>query len=130
MKTLFDHLNDITYNKTPFDISDTKEYNQYMINRYISMDKRYVDIIVELSKYNLTDEQHYNYLCNKLPKVKTYFKYIKGVKEKDREELKILMKHYKIGLTEAKEYMDIMSSQDLKTLLNKYKYGKNGKSLL
>ena len=45
---LFDWLNEVTYYKRPwstFTDEDKTEFNTYMINRFISMNSSYIDIV-------------------------------------------------------------------------------------
>ena len=50
---LFDFLNQITYYKQPWDTftdDDKAEFNTYMINRFISMNPDYVDVVNTIQK--------------------------------------------------------------------------------
>ena len=54
--SLFDHLNNLTENKTEYDpMNDvqTKSYEPYMINRYISMCDFYLPLVNEINKYDI-----------------------------------------------------------------------------
>ena len=51
---LFDWLNEITYSKRPWDKFTDEEkstFNTYMINRFISMDSNYIDVVNLIQQY-------------------------------------------------------------------------------
>ena len=55
-KTIFDHLSGITDKKTPWDkLSevDRKSFSPYMINRWLSMNPNYLDLVNELQQYTI-----------------------------------------------------------------------------
>lgn len=125
--TLWDHLNNIT--------SDKKEYlgdegwNIWMINRFISMDQDYCEIVDVLQK-NLrmgtliSNELQYKIYRELIPKQKKYFKYIKNQNKKVYldDDLEVISKVYECGHREAKEIIDEMSEEELNNL--KQQYGK------
>ena len=50
--TIFDWLNEISYNKrswSSFNSEDRESFNPYMINRFISMKGNYIDFVVVYS---------------------------------------------------------------------------------
>ena len=52
-KTIFDFLNDLTFNKTPWSeqtASDRKKFQPYMINRWLSMNSDYLEIVPECQR--------------------------------------------------------------------------------
>ena len=66
---IFDWLNEISYNKSPwssFTEKDQESFNRYMINRFISMKSNYIDIVNLIQKYPLSDMNLYNFYCNQL----------------------------------------------------------------
>ena len=78
--TLFDWLNQITYNKQPWDTftaEDKAEFNTYMIHRFISMNSDYIDIFNLIQRYpDCPKRKVYQFYCDLLPKQKAFFKYI------------------------------------------------------
>jgi hypothetical protein len=57
--TIFDWLNEISYNKRPwssFNNEDRESFNSYMINRFISMKKDYIDFVNTIQKYPIDKE--------------------------------------------------------------------------
>lgn len=129
MKNIFDILNALTETKEKIDFDDeviNKEYDSYMINRFISMCEVYLPFVNEINKHdNIPKENHFQYYLNILPQRKQYFNYIKKNKEINSNDLKVVAHYFEIGIKEAEKYIKIMSNEDLQEILNIYKYGKN-----
>jgi hypothetical protein len=124
--TMWDHLNNITYNKGRY-LGD-EGWNIYMINRFLSMDENYCEIVdamqknLRLGSY-IPNEAMYEAYKDLIPKQKKYLKYIKAenIKKYDEEELSILSKHFEISQREAKSFVDMMDKKILKDLITQYK---------
>ena len=105
-----------------------KIYNQFMINRSLSMNTQLIEIVNEVQKmYFPNNELHYKFWLDFLPKGKLYLNWIKKSKEnKYNEELiRMIANHYHIALKCAKEYIDIyksnkLLSDDLELLIRGY----------
>jgi hypothetical protein len=125
---LFGHLNNLIYkNKTwgQFTEEDRKTFNVYMINKFISMSPDYTGVVDIFQRYSseLTPETVFKFYYNFLPKKKTYFRYIKGKKQKtDSDIIDILSKHFECSKKTALEYLDLISKEYLKEILNLYGY--------
>jgi hypothetical protein len=125
---LFYFLKAMTVDKKNLDFSNEeieKKYDVYMINRYVSMVECFIPLINELNKYNMSKQSHYNLLKNCLPNQKLYFKYIKKSKDLTLNEKKYIAYYYSVGLNEAELYIKHLSEEEINTILNVYKYGKN-----
>jgi hypothetical protein len=126
---IFDILNCITYSKEDLDFSEDilkKAYNQYMINRWLSMNEHLFAISEIANKItNLTDEQHYDMLRSVIPKRRYQFNYLKKIKDVSAQQKKYIAHYYGIGLKDAEEYVHQMTEDDIECILNKYKYGKS-----
>jgi len=85
--TLFDCLKDIITKKTgKLHTQDgfRKAWSNYMIIRYLSMDKRFMAIATEMNKFSetLSFEQMYLFLVDMIPYDKnSYIQYIKSKKK-------------------------------------------------
>ena len=105
--TIFNWLNEISYNKRPwssFNSEDHEAFNAYMINRFVSMKEDYIDFVNTIQKYSINKEALYNFYCKIVPKRKTFFRYIKPTKNKFNSELiTILSKHFKVSKREIKD---------------------------
>ena len=136
--TLFDHLSNITDKKTSWDSltdSDKKSFSPYMINRFLSMNSNYIEMVNEFQKYTigqLDAREVYKLYSDVLPKQKQFNKYIKGKKtDKYNSELvELLSKHYQISEKESTEYLDHYFDNRLDTLKSVIKkYGKTDKEI-
>ena len=127
-KNIFDHLDNVTKGKKIFDTNDprdTADYNQYMMNRYLSMSTQTIKIAETLNQLrNVSDKVHHDFLVHCLPKDKKYFKYIRGKKEGNIADLKMIMTYYKVGLTQAREYYSILNPEQLKHIRSRFKTGR------
>ena len=136
--TIFDHLANITFKKTEWKALsdlDQKSFSPYMINRWLSMNTDFIEIVDMFQKYTIgpLDKKHvYQLYYDILPKMKVYNKYIKGTKGKEYnpELIDILVLHYQISKRDARLYIDYWkenSEDELKNLLKDY--GKTDKEI-
>lgn len=125
---LFDVLGMIEGAKTPWNDLDEgyhKAYSQFMINRFISSKDVYLPIIEKLSTLKVTDQQHYEILCNAISGSRRHFFDYKSYKKekvgKDEEFLIFaLSKEYEIGKREAKTYINKINESEKTYLKNKW----------
>ena len=108
----FDFLNQISYIKNPGFWTDetAKDWNSYMILRYLSMDSTLLPLVnnIQLSCEVLEPRQLYNYLLEIIPRKKRFFKYIKSTKNIKVEDLEYITKLYNCSRRSANEYGHIM----------------------
>jgi hypothetical protein len=120
--TLFDWLNEITYSKRPwnkFTDEEKSTFNTYMINRFISMDSNYIDVVNLIQRYpNCSNKWVYKFYCDMLPKKKSFFRYIKSKIKWDKETVDKIADYYKCSTREAKEYISILRDDQLEDILN------------
>jgi len=130
-KTLFDHLSGITDKKVKWDSLselDRKSFSPYMINRFLSMNMDFIELINEFQKYTiggLDSREVYKLYSDVLPKQKQYNKYIKSKKSDtyQTELVELLSKHFLTSEKEALEALDMYfetSIAPLKEILKKY----------
>ena len=119
--TIFDWLNEISYNKRPwssFNSEDHESFNPYMINRFISMKENYIDFVNAIQKYSVNKESLYNYYCQLIPKRKTFFRYIKPKKSNLNSNLiTILAKHFELSEREIKDNYQLIGKDLSKIIL-------------
>jgi hypothetical protein len=119
---LFDWLNEITYSKRPWDYftsEDKDEFNLFMIHRFISMNPDYIDVVNLIQQYpNCSKKYVYKYYCDMLPKKKSFFKYIKTSIKWEKETIDKIAGYYKCSTREAKEYISILTDNQIKDILN------------
>jgi len=126
--TIFEYLNGMTMDKSELDFSSdevSKGYSNYLINRWVSMVDVFVPFVNDANKYDMPKEVHYEFYKCFLPKRKTFFPYIKKSKDLDLYEKKYIAHYFEVGLKEAEQYINIMSEDEVKEILDIYKYGKN-----
>jgi hypothetical protein len=121
MKTLFDHLSAI-HTKQRIDYfefledDDRKTYNQFMINRFISMNQNYIEAVNIFQKYlNKVDNRtSYLFYSQLLPKKKEYNKYIKKTTDDKYEPwiVELLAKYFEIRLSDASQYLQVYLQTD------------------
>jgi hypothetical protein len=116
-KTLFDHLNAITAIQDPeyFDRlsdEDKKNWSNFMIHRFLSMNYDYIELISEIQPLTQTLEPKlfYKLLIGLIPKGKVYLRYIKGKHEEkvDEQIINLLMAEYACSKNTAIDYYDIL----------------------
>ena len=126
--TIFDWINQILVHKKPwdsFDESEQKKFSSFIINRWLSMDKEFIEIVNYFQKYSigtLESREVYKWYCEVLPKGKRFNKYIKGKRDKkyDKELIDIISNHFECSKLQTKEYLELILKQELKEILEKY----------
>lgn len=122
--SLFDWIKQIISfkkNWNDFSEEDKKTYNVFMINKFLSMNQNYLDIVNYVQKLNIQDkEKSYIVYCSMIPKSqKTYFPYIKTTKKsQDPELLDNISKYYECSNREASEYLELLSKDEVKDILD------------
>lgn len=129
-KNIFDHINNLTIGKDKtyyknLTEKEKKDYNLFMLQRYISMDKRFTNFISFIDKYvfNCYDKEMYNKLMMKvLPNERIYFQYVKKNKSEkiDKLIIELLSKKFEISQREAEEYIQYLDNKDIVELLRSY----------
>jgi len=120
--TIFDWLKEITLKKTSWDKfseKDRESFNVFMINRYLSMDKDYIDLVNLVQKIPLTEKQKfYTIYCQMIPKKNVFLKYTKSKnKTKPKEIVEYIANYYECSLGEADHYIDIIREPGVRTIL-------------
>lgn len=121
--TIFDWLKQVTHIKDPwhtFSDEDKATFNPYMLHRFISMHEPYIELSNYIQQYwQLTHEQIYLIYCSYLPEQKIFAKYIKSTSEKPNSNLlTILADYFKVSTREIKQYLQILSEEDIKAILS------------
>ena len=137
-RNIFEHMSGITDKKTPWDVlsdSDKKSFTPYIINRWLSMNMYFIELVNELQRYTIgqiSPEETYKLYYDILPKQKQFNKYIKG-KKADKYNpalVELLSMHFLVSEKEAMEYIDMYQETSLNTLKEIIKkYGKTDKEV-
>ena len=137
-RNIFEHISGITDKKTPWDVlsdADKKSFSPYIINRWLSMNMDFIELVNELQRYTIgqiSPEETYKLYYDILPKQKQFNKYIKG-KKADKYNpalVELLSMHFLVSEKEAMEYIDMYQETSLNTLKEIIKkYGKTDKEV-
>jgi len=133
--TIFDWINQILVKKThwnEFTEDEQKKFSPFIVNRWLSMDKDFIEIVNYFQKYSigtLEPREVYKWYCDILPKGKRFNKYIKGKKDKkyNGELINIMVTHFECSKSQAKDYLELINRDELIELLEKY--GMNEKTI-
>ena len=133
--TIFDWINQILVKKThwnEFTEDEQKKFSPFIINRWLSMDKDFLEIVNFFQKYSigtLEPREVYKWYCDILPQGKRFNKYIKGKKDKkyNTELIDIMVTHFECSKSQVKDYLDLIAKNELIEILEKY--GMNEKTI-
>lgn len=119
--TIFDWLNEITGAKRSWNEfnDDAKEsFNPYMINRFISMKRDYIDVVNIAQKYTLPKGKLYEFYCALLPKSKSFFRYVKSTKSINQDQVNALAKYYMCSTREIIDVLPLLEEQEIERTFN------------
>ena len=133
--TIFNWINEILVSKkhwNEFTEDEQKKFSPFIINRWLSMDKEFLEIVNYFQKYSigtLEPREVYKWYCDMLPKGKRFNKYIKGKKDKkyNTELIDMMTKHFECSKSQVKDYLDLIVKGELIEILEKY--GMNEKTI-
>ena len=119
---IFDWLKEITLKKSDWDSFTDEQKEQfipYMINRFLSMNSHYIDIVNIVQKIPYTEkEKIYNVYKSLIPKRNVYLKYIKSKTPTYPQKLLEYMANYaECSQREAKEYIPLLGKDNVKNVL-------------
>jgi len=123
IKNIFDWLEQISYKKEGwglFSEEDKGKYNNYLINRFISMNPNFLEVVNLAQQYISPQDSEKSYLFYKsvLGKKKRYFKYIKSKSKVYHEDVfKYLGKYFGCSLETAKDYTKLLKKKDIENIL-------------
>ena len=126
--TIIDWINQVLIHKkswNEFSESEQKSFNPFIINRWLSMDEEFIEVVNYFQKYSigtLEPREVYKWYADFLPKGKRFNKYIKGKKDKkyDPELIRIMCEYFQCSKAEVKENLSLISKEELKEILKKY----------
>jgi hypothetical protein len=133
--TIIDWMNQLLVHKkhwNDFTEDEQKKFSPFIINRWLSMDKEFLEIVNYFQKYSigtLEPREVYKWYCDMLPKGKRFNKYIKGKKDKkyNTELIDIMVQHFECSKLQVKDYLDLIAKDELMEILEKY--GMNEKTI-
>ena len=133
--TIFNWINEILVSKkhwNEFTEDEQKKFSPFIINRWLSMDKDFIEVVNIFQKYSigtLEPREVYKWYADFLPKGKRFNKYIKGKKDKkyNTELIDIMVQHFECSKSQVKDYLDLIAKDELMEILEKY--GMNEKTI-
>ena len=119
---IFDWLKEITIHKSDwnsFNEEQKEQFIPYMINRFLSMNNYYIDIVNIVQKIPYTEkEKIYNVYKSLLPKRNVYLKYIKSSTPTHPQKLlEYLATYAECSQKEANEYIPLLGKDNVKNAL-------------
>jgi len=108
---LFDFLNSINYDKKDILNEDTeKEYNQYVLNHFLSGSIDTVLIANEMNvRPNIENRLHYDFLRGIVRKRKRFSKWLKPEK---LEKIDIIKEYYGYSTEKAKQILNLIDDDE------------------
>lgn len=119
---LFEVLKSINQTKKPWTSlteEEQKSINHFLLNKYISLNKDYIEIANEVQSLNIQDpEKLYKIYTNLLPKDTRFHKYIKSNVEKTNEEhIGYIAKYFECSLENAKDYHILINKEQIEQII-------------
>ena len=126
--TIIDWINQVLVHKkhwNEFTEDEQKKFSPFIINRWLSMDKEFIEIVNYFQKYaigTLEPREVYKWYCDVLPRGKRFNRYIKSKKDKkyNTELVDVVTKYFECSKLQSKEYLEFLHKNELKELLTMY----------
>lgn len=118
----FQILKYITEEKKLFNLlteEEIKNINPFMLNKYLSQNKDYIDIInyIQFIPYE-EKEKYYKIYNNLIPLKKVWLQLPKSKdKQPNKDLLNYLVKYFECSQKEIKDYLSLMDKQQVKEIL-------------
>jgi len=132
MEKPWEYINAMSVEKRELDMSNPEfstNYNPFMINRWLSSIDLFLPIINELNQHSqlMSKQTHYNFLLAVLPQQKLQIDYqaVKQNKELTSKEMRYIADYFEVGITDAEMYKNQLTDEEIKKILESYKYGNN-----
>jgi len=127
-KGLFDHIKQITDTQNPnywdtLNDGDKKSFNNYMVHRFISMNPDWIDLVNMVQGYwKLSPEMVYKFYISVIPKGRTFLRYVKSKKPSlvEKWAMDHLRDYFETSSTEIEDYLKILTTQQVETIIMKY----------
>ena len=123
IKNIFGWLNEITVQKSHINSFSDKSWdnwNSYMVHRFLSMNRYYIDIVNYVQKMNPQSKKEiYTIYKEMIPKKKLWLKYLKKETRTNTKKLSEYIGEYmEVGLREANDYIPILGKEGIKNILS------------
>ena len=122
MKNIFDWLKAINTTKPPvesFTDKDWEVWNSYMIHRFLSMNKDFIEVVNNIQEILPQDKKKiYSIYKEFIPKNNKWNKYIKSkIKQPNKDLVDHIRDYFKCSSKEAKEYIYILDKPKINRIL-------------
>lgn len=122
MNNVFDWLKQINSIKQPvsdFSDKDWEVFNSYMIHRFMSMNKDYIEVVNYVQEMPPQKKRMiYNIYREFIPRNNQWNKYIKSkIKQPSKELLEKLSSYWECSRIEAKDYMNLLDTKQIRRIL-------------
>jgi len=97
-----------------------KQFNNFMIHRFLSMNPKYIEIVNYIQGLNIKESKRlYEVYCYMIPQSKnTYSTYIKtNTKKASPETAKHISEYFECSISEAEEYISLTDKKWLENIL-------------
>ena len=126
--TPFDHIKNL-HNKQrrweDFNDEEKKAFNVYIINKTLSFNPNYLDIVNITQKYStgqISQKEVFNIYFSLLPNKFRFYRWVKGKKtKKGKEKAEYLAMHFKVSIREAYDYLKILDKKTINSIIKNYK---------
>ena len=121
--TIFDWIKAIIDTKPTWDSftpEQQKQFNNYMVHRFLSMNPKYIEIVNYIQGLNLKEGRRlYEVYCYMIPQSKnTYSPYIKTSNKKASPEAsQYVAEYFECSLNETEEYISFTDKKWLENIL-------------
>ena len=98
---------------------EQKAYNTFIINKALSFNSNYLDIVNKIQHYTPTPKESFKYLQSMTSNKFRYNKWIKGQKTKSFNPhlIAIVSTHLECSSKQAEDYLNILKKKEIKMLL-------------
>ena len=124
----FEHVKNLHTKKRrweDFNDEEKKSFNIYIINKTLSFNPNYLDIVNITQKYSagqISQKEVFNIYFSLLPNKFRFYKWIKGTKNsKNKENAEYLATHFKVSIRESYDYLKILDKKTIKSIIKNYK---------
>ena len=124
----FEHVKNLHTKKRrweDFNDDEKKSFNVFIINKTLSFNPNYLDIVNITQKYSvgqISQKEVFNIYFSLLPNKFRFYRWIKGKNNtKDKENAEYLAMHFNVSTREAYDYLEILDKKTINTITKNYK---------
>lgn len=126
MATIFEFIDCLTYKKERINFDDAdieRAYDPYAIDNALSMCELLIPYVQMVTMLKLTKRQHEELYHELLPQRRFYFDWVKKPKKVSTEQRDVIADYYNCSFKKADEIVDLLSKEELDSILKMYRYG-------